>query len=102
MTIPDGETVLQIEELTTTGKTLNAVQKAVNIGNRYRVNWVKRIGIFVHRPWRLPIIQYGDRRVRSLIKRAIWTVDQIECPMCRAGSPRYKPETHWKDLTGEN
>jgi adenine/guanine phosphoribosyltransferase-like PRPP-binding protein len=101
MTIPEGETVLQIEELTTTSKTLNAVREAVDSGNSNPVNWLPYIGIFVHRPPKLPVNQYGDRRVIALIEKEVWAVDPSECSLCKNGSVRYRPKTHWKELTGK-
>jgi len=101
MAIPEGETVLQIEELTTTSKTLNAVQEAVDASNPNPVNWLPRIGIFVHRPPRLPVYSYGGRRVVPLIERAIWAVRPDECQLCKDGSVRYRPKTHWRELTGK-
>jgi len=101
MVIPEGETVLQIEELTTTSKTLNAVQEAVNVGNPNSVNWLPYIGIFVHRPPKLPVDQYGDRKVVPLIEKAIWAVDPDQCQLCKDGSVRYRPKTHWRELTGK-
>ena len=78
MVIPEGETVLQIEELTTTSKTLNAVREAVDSGNPNPVNWLPYIGIFVHRPPKLPVNRYGDREVVALIEKEIWAVDPGE------------------------
>lgn len=100
MVIPEGKTVLQIEELTTTSKTLNAVQKAVDSGNPNPVNWLPYIGIFVHRPPKLPVDYYGDRKVVPLIEKAIWAVDPSECQLCKCGSVKYRPKTHWRELTG--
>jgi len=101
MAIPEGETVLQIEELTTTSKTLNAVQEAVDVGNPSPVNWLPYVGIFVHRPPKLPVDQYSDRKVVPLIEKAIWAVDPSECRLCKDGSDRYRPKTHWRELTGK-
>ena len=101
MVIPEGETVLQIEELTTTSKTLNTVQKAVDSGNPNSVDWLSYIGIFVHRPPKLPVDYYGDRKVVPLIEKAIWAVDPSECQLCKYGSARYRPKTHWRELTGK-
>lgn len=101
LAIPEGDTVLQIEELTTTSKTLNAVQEAVDSGNPNPVNWLPYVGIFVHRPPRLPVDSYGDRKVIPLIETEIWAVDPSECPLCKDGSIRYRPKTHWKELTGK-
>lgn len=101
MAIPKGETVLQIEELTTTSKTLNAVKLAVDIGNPYPVNWLPYVGIFVHRPPKLPVNYYGNRKVIALIEKEIWAVHPDECPLCKEGSIRYRPKSHWRELTGK-
>lgn len=98
MSIPEGANVLQVEELTTTAKTLGAVKEAVDFGNPYPVNWIPTIGILVHRP---PIATkyYGKREVISLIEKIIWAVPQSECPLCEAKSKRYKLKTNWSKLT---
>jgi orotate phosphoribosyltransferase len=64
--IPEGDSVLQIEELITTSKTLNAVRDAIERDNPYPVNWIPVIGVLVHRPSKLPVTHYGDRKVVSL------------------------------------
>ena len=101
MPIPERDTVLQIEELTTTSKTLNAVKRAVDQGNPNPVNWLPYVGILVHRPPKLPVTHYGDREVIALIEEEIWAVPSEECPLCKAGSVRYRPKTHWQKLTGK-
>jgi len=100
MNIPEGDSVLQIEELTTTSGTLNAVQTAIEEGNQDPVNWLPVIGILVHRPPKLPIPSYGDRRVVALIEEAIWAVEQEKCTLCPE-SARYLPKTNWEKLTGK-
>lgn len=101
LTIPEGDSVLQIEELTTTSKTLNAVEKAVDSNNSWPVNWLPYVGIFVHRPPKLPVEFYGNRKVISLIEKKVWAKNPSECHLCNAGSDRYRPKTHWKELTGK-
>lgn len=98
--IPAGDNVLQIEELITTAKTLNAVQAAVEEGNPYPVNWLPVIGVFVHRPAKLPVTHYGNRKVVALFEKEIWAKDP-PCELCLAGSSRYRPKTHWPELTGK-
>lgn len=100
MAIPERATVLQIEELTTTSKTLNAVQEAVNLGNPDPVNWLSYIGILVHRPPSL-VSHYGGREVISLINKEVWAVPQDKCDLCKKGSERVKPKTNWNKLTGK-
>jgi hypothetical protein len=100
MAIPERATVLQVEELTTTSKTLNAVQEAVNSGNPNPVNWLPYVGILVHRP-PLFVSHYGEREVISLINKEVWAVPQTECILCQKGSERVKPKTNWNKLTGK-
>lgn len=101
--IPAGATVLQIEELVTTSKTLNAVKEAVDLGNPNPVNWLPYIGIFVHRPPKLPVNQYGNREIIALVEKEVWAVSPDECSLCKNGhSVRYRPKTHWAELTGKN
>ncbi len=98
--IPEGANVLQIEELTTTAKTLDAVQRAVDQGNPYPVNWIPYVGILVHRPPSL-VTYYGRREVIPLIEKEIWAVPRNKCLLCDAGSKRVRPKTHWEELTGK-
>ena len=99
MTIPEDAHVLQIEELTTTAGTLNEVERAVREGNSGPVNFLPYVGILVHRPPKLPITHYGQRRVIALVEKEIWAVKPSECPLCKAGSKPLRPKTHWKELT---
>lgn len=101
MQIPQNDWVLQIEELTTTSQTLNEVQKAIFEGNGGTVNFVPMVGILVHRPPKLPVYQYGIREVVALIEKEVWAVPPEECPLCKDGSKRYRPKSHWKELTGK-
>lgn len=95
--IPEGDRVLQIEELITTSHTLNAVKEAVERDNPYPVSWLPVIGVLVHRPGKLPVSHYGRRKVISVFEREIWAVDP-PCKLCESGSARYRPKTHWKEL----
>jgi hypothetical protein len=101
MFIPEGETVLQVEELTTTSKTLDDVKKAVDFSNPNPVNWLPYVGILIHRPPKLPTNRYGDRKVIALVEKEVWAVDPSECPLCKAGSKRFRPKSNWKELTGK-
>lgn len=94
--------VLQVEELTTTSKTLNEVFYAVNEGNGGEwVNWLPYVAILVHRPPKLPVTHYGDRQVIALIEKEIWAVEPENCPLCKAGSKRLRPKQNWAELTGK-
>ncbi|MEA1926434.1 MAG: hypothetical protein U9M90_04345 [Patescibacteria group bacterium] len=100
MTIPENETVLQIEELTTTAGTLLSVRAAIDESNPTPINWLPVVGILVHRPPKLPAGPYDNRQIISLIEKEIWAVDP-PCELCKKGSPRWRPKTHWKELTGK-
>jgi len=95
--IPEGDTVLQIEELITTFKTLNNVKEGVEMGNPYPVNWIPVIGVFVLRPDKLPVTHCGGRKIISLFEREVWTSDP-PCKLCEAGSQRYRPKKNWEKL----
>ncbi|MFH1863592.1 MAG: hypothetical protein ABIJ85_01590 [bacterium] len=102
MAIPEGDWVLQIEELTTTAHTLNEVERAIREGNPNPVNFLPYVGILVHRPPKLPVDYYDQRIVVALIEKEIWAVPPEECPLCKQGSKRLRPKTNWKELTGKN
>ncbi|MBU1256074.1 hypothetical protein KKA49_00095 [Patescibacteria group bacterium] len=101
MTIPAGATILQIEELVTTSGTFKEVRRAVEEGNTEPVNFLPEIGILIHRPSKLPV-DYGEQKAIALIEKEVWTVSPENCPLCKAGSLRYRPKSHWRELTGKN
>lgn len=100
MAIPEGDNVLQIEELITTSHTTNEVERAIKEGNPYPVTFVPYIGAIVHRPPKM-VKKYGDREVIALIEKEIYAVPPEECPLCKKGSKRLRPKTNWKELTGK-
>ncbi|MCH8741448.1 hypothetical protein IH779_00945 [Patescibacteria group bacterium] len=99
-TIPARSQILQIEELITTAHTMNEVGRAVKEGNSELVNFMPIVGALIHRPPVLPV-DYGDTEVVALIEKEVWTVNPKDCHLCQAGSPRYRPKTHWQELTGK-
>jgi len=99
--IYEKETVLQIEELITTAQTLNNVQEAIIEGNPYPVNFLPFIGVLVHRPAKLPISEYGDRKVIAVVEKEVWATEPEDCPLCREGSILYRPKQNWEKLTGK-
>ncbi len=100
MTIPKGAAVLQVEELITTSGTFQEVRRAIEKGNSEPVNFLPIVGVLIHRPSKIPI-DYGERKVVALIEKEIWAVEPKDCPLCTKGSPRLRPKTHWKELTGK-
>lgn len=99
-TIPKDSNILQAEELITTSGTFQEVRRAVREGNSEPVNFLPVVGTLIHRPPKLPV-DYDGTTVVSLIERQIWAVEQKDCSLCAAGSPRYRPKTHWIELTGK-
>jgi len=97
--LEEGTRVLQVEELVTTSLTFQNVREAVEEGNPNKVDFLPIVGSLVHRPPELPV-DYNGRRVAAVIEKEIWAVDQKDCPLCKAGSERVRPKTHWKELTG--
>lgn len=101
MVIPAGSKVLQIEDLIATSGTLREVRRAIEEGQgQEQVEFFPIIGTLVHRPPKLPA-DYGEKKVVALIEKEIWAVDPSECPLCKAGSVRYRPKTNWAELTGK-
>lgn len=104
LTIPEGSIVLDVEELITTSKTFKEVRRAVEEGNSEKVNFLPIVGTIIHRPPGLPAryeINGTEVKIVSLVEKEVWAVDPNECPLCKAGSNRYRPKTHWKELTGK-
>ena len=99
-TIPLGSVVLDVEELVTTTQTLLAVRRAVTEGNANEVKFLDIAGAGILRPAKL-LSDYDGIKIVSLVPTEIQNFKPEECPYCKAGSPRYKPKTHWKELTGK-
>lgn len=100
MQIPKDVNVLQTEELITTSGTFTEVRRAVNQGNHEPIKWLPVVGTLVHRPPKLPV-DYDGIEVVPLIETEVWAVEQKDCPLCKIGSPRYRPKGNWKKLTGK-
>jgi len=99
MQIPKDAIVLQAEKLITTSGTFKEVRRAVEQGNYEPVNWLSIVGTLVHRPSKLPV-SYDGIEIVSLVEVEVWAVEQKDCPLCKIGSPRYRPKDNWKKLTG--
>jgi len=98
--IPRGSKVLQVEELITTSGTFQEVRRAVEVGNSEPIDFLPVVGALIHRPPKLPVT-YNGRKVIALVEKEVWAVDPSECPLCKQGSKRVRPKTHWKELTGK-
>ena len=98
--IPPDHYVLRIEELITTSGTTEDVKEAVEHYNPYPVKWIPVIGVFVHRPAKLPVTHYGDSKVIALFEREVWK-EEPPCRLCNEGSVPLKPKANWHILTGK-
>lgn len=100
ITLSKGSRVLQVEELITTMGTTQEVKRAVLEGNGEQVEFLPVIGTIVLRP---PDIEGMKRehQLVALVEKEIWAKKPEECPLCAVGSPRFKPKTHWAELTGK-
>jgi len=107
--IPEGATVLQVEELVTTSGTFQEVRKAVRRDNKNDVNFLPFVATLIHRPVKLPTLypieDNGEKteiEIISLINKEIWAVDQEDCPLCKkGGSERLRPKENWFKLTNK-
>jgi len=100
MTIPKDSKVFQVEELISTSGTFQEVRRAVEEGNSEPINFLDVVAALIHRPPKLPA-SYDSRKVISLIEVEVWAVDPKDCPLCKIGSPRFRPKTNWAKLTGK-
>lgn len=100
MTIPKAAKVLQIEELVTTSHTFREVRRAIQEGNPEPVEFLPVVGAIIHRPPKLPA-DYDGIKVVALVEQEVWAVKPEDCPLCKAGSVRYRPKSHWVELIGK-
>lgn len=96
--IEEGSTVLQVEDAISTCRTSLETRRVINRENKGKVRFLDIIGAIVLRPQKLPISCDGIKVV-ALIEKEIRVFKPEECPLCKAGSPRYRPKRHWKELT---
>jgi orotate phosphoribosyltransferase len=96
--IREGQTVLQIEDAVSTAKTLFNDRRVIKRGNKEGVKFLSVAGAIVLRPTKLKATYRGIQIV-ALIEREAWVKKRKNCPLCEAGSKRYRPKTHWDKLT---
>lgn len=95
------EEVLQVEELVTTTKTLQAVRDGIREGNAKPVT-----GPVTFKPFVLCLVHRSDiyffdnHPIVYVRHFDIKTWEPKDCPLCAVGSPRIKPKKNWAQLTG--
>lgn len=94
------DTVIQVEELMTTLKTLVAVRNGIIAGNSTPVRFAPFVATLVHRS---PIEEFEGQPIFRLAHYDIETWEPEDCPLCKQGSERLKPKVpaeNWQRLTG--
>ncbi|MDP3992750.1 MAG: hypothetical protein Q8Q05_00855 [bacterium] len=97
---PD-ETVIQVEELITTLKTISAVRQGIIAGNQTPVRFAPFVATIVHRS---PVEEFEGGPILRLTHYDIETWEHEVCPLCAQGSERIKPKMpveNWLRLTGK-
>jgi len=100
--IPPDATVIQVEELVTTLKTLAAVRKAIIDGNGGPVTFAPFVVTLVNRS---PLDKFEGSPIISLAHYDIQTWEPETCPLCDAGSEAIKPKVpteNWARLTSQD
>ncbi|MCX6789170.1 MAG: hypothetical protein NTZ42_00975 [Candidatus Gribaldobacteria bacterium] len=96
--IMPGELVLQVEELITTTKTLQAVRNGIREGNLWPVDFIPVVGTLVHRS---DVYEFDGYPIVYFAHYDIQTWEPSECPLCKAGSKRLRPKQNWAELIGQ-
>lgn len=96
--IPEGATLLQVEELVTTFDSGEATKQAIIAGNPYPVTFAPLVGVLVHRPPKIHRLLPDGRTLVPFIERQVDAWEPAECPLCKAGSKAVLPKTQWAEL----
>ena len=97
--IPSGSTLLQIEELVTTGDSCEASKQAIITGNPHPVNFARQVGVLVHRPPKIVRALPDGRVIMPFIERQVDACEPADCPLCAQGSIPLSPKgDNWAKL----
>lgn len=94
--IPDGTTLLQVEELITTLHSASLAKDAIITGNPGQVNFFPVIGALVYRPDNLE--NEFARYVCAHISKSVPSWEPDKCPLCAKGSVAIRPKGNWAQL----
>lgn len=99
LAIKPGETVLLIEELSTTMKTAEEQRAALHTTTGEPVNFIEVLGVFFNRSG---MRTFGDWPIVSVVERDMTNYTPQNCPLCPAGSEAIRPKgDNWPLLTGQ-
>jgi hypothetical protein len=82
----------------TTAGTLMAVREGIRRGNPSPVKFASVVGVLVHRS---DVYEIEGAPVVYLAHYDIKVWDPSDCPLCAAGSKRFRPKQNWAKLTGK-
>ena len=99
--IPEGSTLLEIEELITVATSATSATQAIVCGNPYPVKFAPFVGVLVHRPPEIIRCLPDGRQIMAFIERQVDAWDPSVCPKCKEGSVPLPPKTNWAALTGQ-
>lgn len=92
--VPEGNRILQVEELSTTLGTPEEVRRAVKNKNSYLTPFVPVVAMIIYRPDKLS----PGRKVIALVEKETQAWEPEDCPYCKVGSVPYEPKTNWDKL----
>ncbi len=100
--IPEGATLLQVEELWTTGESALASRQAIIEAAPHEICFADKIGVFVYRPPVINRILNDGSAVIPFIEKQVdsWDPDGPDgCPLCKQGSEALEPKgENWAKL----
>jgi len=91
------ETVLQVEDLVTTTRTLSDVRRGIRRGNQKPVDFAPVVLTLVHRS---SAVSFEGSPIIFLQHYDIESWEPSVCPLCAQGSKRVRAKEHWAELTG--
>lgn len=101
----DGDVILQVEELITTGSSPSSVRGGIFRKNHGKnISFVPFLPVIVDRSNPEKRIQaIGPSRILPLLQLNIRNYDPKDCPYCKVGSEAIKPKegNNWSRLTGK-
>lgn len=97
-TIGPDDWVLQIEDVKTTGGTIEATRDAIQAAHEYPILFLPVVPLLIDRS---TTPETDDRVILPLVRFDIWSLPPAECPLCAQGSKRLKPKANWAELTAQ-
>lgn len=94
--IGSDEIIVQVEDLVTTFKTLEAVRQGIIAAHQYPINFAPVIATVVNRSGES---MFHNAPIISLLSPTIKTWEKDECPLCQGGSVAVRPKENWALLT---